>query len=163
MEVFFHISWRRSRGGAFCDQSVIDSGNLIGIPKNLVCQHGCSSQPTISNVLFRCTDYSTEEYWSFGEYRFTYIFNEGPAITIVFTGGDWILPYDSDWSILTSFSMDRRNDTGRINSTPRAITSPVLRLQANCNHKIRIPVTDPDNDIVRCRWAVGYNECGTIC
>ena len=23
--------------------------------------------------------------------------------------------------------------------------------------------TDPDNDIMRCRWAVGYDECGEIC
>ena len=39
----------------------------------------------------------------------------------------------------------------------------MLRLQENCNHKIRIPVTDPDNDIVRCRWAVGVDECGSVC
>ena len=39
----------------------------------------------------------------------------------------------------------------------------MLRLQANCNHTIRIPVTDPDNDIVRCRWAVGDDECRSIC
>ena len=59
--------------------------------------------------------------------------------------------------------MSKRSDTGRINSTPRTISTPLLRLQANCNHKIRIPVTDPDNDIVRCRWAVGSTECGGIC
>ena len=110
-----------------------------------------------------CTDFSTEEDWSFGEHRITYTFDEGSDITMAFTGGNWIEPFSSSWSILTSFSTAKRNDTGRINSTPRAITSPVLRLQANCNHTIRIPVTDPDNDIVRCRWAVGYAECGGIC
>ena len=164
MEISFHISWRRSRERCFCNQLVIDSGYLIGETENpLVCWHGCSSQSTISDVLFRCTDYSIEEDWSFGERQFTYIFNEGPDITIAFPGKAWIGPFHSSWSILTNFSMTRHNDTGRINSTPRAITSPVLRLQANCNHKIRIPVTDPDNDTVRCRWAVGYDECGDIC
>ena len=162
MEVFFHISWRRSPGGVFCNQSVIDSGNLIGTSHNLNCQRGCS-ESTISNVTFRCTDFSIEEDWTFGERIFLYTFNEGPDITIAYTGRAWISPFDSDWSILTNFSIVRRNDTGRINSTPRAITSPVLRLQENCNHRIRIPVTDPDNDIVRCRWAVGQVECGGIC
>ena len=161
MEVSFHISW--SHTSIFCNQSVIDSGILIGVPEDLIyCQHGCSVS-AISNVKFRCTDFSIEDNWSFGERQFTYTFNEGPDITIAFTGGDWISPFGV-WSILTSFSTAKRNDTGRINSTPRAITTPLLRLQANCNHTIRIPVTDPDNDIVRCRWAVGYyDECGSIC
>ena len=163
------MSWRNSfNEGTFCDQSVIDSGKLMGESGNLVCQNGCSSQSTmITDVLFMCTGFSpstsTGEDWSFGERRSNYTFDEGSDVTMVFTGAAWIDPFDSDWSILTSFSMARRNDTGRINSTPRAITSPVLRLQANCNHTIRIPVTDPDNDIVRCRWAVGDDECGGIC
>ena len=162
MEVFFHISWRRSSGAAFCNQPVIDSGNLIGESGNIDCLHGCSESP-IANVTFMCTDYSIAEDWSFGERRFIYTFNETSNITIAYTGINWIRPINTGWSILTNFSTAKRNDTGRINSTPRAITSPVLRLQENCNHKIRIPVTDPDNDIVRCRWAVGYDECGGIC
>ena len=161
MEVFFHISWRRS--SVFCNQSVIDSGDLIGDSANIHC-HGCSESPIIiANVTFMCTDYSIEDDWSFGERRFSYTFNETSNITIAFTNGNWISPFNSGWSILTIFSMARRSDTGRINSTPRPITTPLLRLQANCNHKIRIPVTDPDNDTVRCRWGVGAAECGSIC
>ena len=162
MEIFFHISYRRSDGNNFCDQSVIDSGNLIGSPGNLVCRRGCSSESIIiANMTFMCTDFSIENNWSFGERLFTYTFNESANITVAFTGSAWT--GFRDWSILTNFSTAKRNDTGRINSTPRAITSPVLQLQANCNHTIRIPVTDPDNDIVRCRWAVGYDECASIC
>ena len=161
MEVFFHISYRRDYR-TFCNQSVIDSGNLIGESHDIDCLHGCS-ESSIANVSFRCTAYSIEEDWSFGERRFTYTFNETSNITIAFTGPYWIEPFDSKSSILTSFSTVKCNDTGRINSTPRSITTPLLRLQANCNHIIRIPVTDPDNDIVRCRWAVGKDECGSIC
>ena len=160
MEVFFHISWRR--GTAFCNQSVIENGNLIGESYDIDCLHGCSESP-IANVTFMCTSYSIEEDWSFGERRFIYTFNETSNITIAFNGNAWIEPFSSRWSILTSFLTVKRNDTGRINSTPRAITSPVLRLQENCTHTIRIPVTDPDNDIVRCRWAVGDTECRSIC
>ena len=162
MEVFFHISWRRSSGAAFCNQSVIDSGNLIGPNGNINCLHGCSESP-IANVTFMCTAYSIEEDWSFGERQFIYTFNENYDVILAYTGEGWISPFSSSLGILTHFSMTRRNDTGRINSTPRPITSPVIRIQENCNHKIRIPVTDPDKDIVRCRWAVGEAECGGIC
>ena len=140
---------------------MVDSGILIG-SGDLVCQHGCSDMAVISSMAYRCTDFSLEEDWTFGENQFTHEFEGGPDITIGFTGGDWLTPFDAEWNISTTFSTAKRNDTGRINSTPRAITSPVLRLQAGCNHIIRIPVYDPENDVVQCRWAVG-TECAGIC
>ena len=160
MEVFFHVSWRRSHGPqGYCDQSIVDSASLIGTG-NLTCQHGCSG--TIASMKYRCTDYSTVEDWSFGENRFTYVFNGERTISICFTGDTWISPFDSSWNISTKFSTRVRNDTGRINSSPQTIAAPVLRLQSGCNHVIRIPVYDPDNDYIRCRWAK-EPECGGIC
>ena len=162
MQVFFHVSWRLSYAPeGYCDQSVVDSGILIG-SGDLVCQHGCSNTTVISRMAYRCTDFSFEEDWTFGEHQFTHIFDGGPTITIGFTGGDWLDPFEAEWNISTTFSITKRNDTGSINSSPRAISSPLLRLQAGCNHIIRIPVYDPDNDIVRCRWATG-TECAGIC
>ena len=161
MEISFHISWRRSfHSEAYCDQTVIDSGQLIGVEGELVCDEGCSG--LISDLSFRCTDFSSEEDWSFGENSILYNFTGGPNITIAFSGRAWISPFSSAWRVPTSFSLTRRSDTGEINSTPRAITSPILRIQEGCNHTIRVPVTDPDGDNVRCRWAVG-NECAGIC
>ena len=160
MEIFFHVSWRRSFDReTFCDQSIINSGTLIG-EGQLRCLSGCSG--TISSMSFICTDFSIEEDWTFGERLLTHTFDGGPDITIGFTGIAWIAPFNSGWSLTTSFSTSIRNDTGRINSSPRTITSPVLRLQAGCNHIIRIPLHDPENDTVRCRWSVG-SECGGIC
>ena len=159
MEVFFHVSWRRSFGPeGYCDQSIVDTGTLIG-SGDLTCQYGCSG--TISSMSYRCTDFSTVEDWSFGENRFSYVFNDG-LMAIGFTGGDWISPFDSNWNISTTFSTRTRNDTGRINSTPRTITAPVIRLQAGCDHIIRIPAYDPDHDVIQCRWAEG-SECAGIC
>ena len=57
------------------------------------------------------------------------------------------------------FSLIVRNDAGQINSSPRAITAPVVRLQEGCNHTLTLPVSDPDGDIIRCRWAVGFRVC----
>ena len=99
MEIFFHVSYQRN-GRYFCDQSVIDSGNLIGSPEDLVCRHGCSSEfITIANMTFMCTDFSIDNVWSFGERLFTYTFNESANITIAFTGGAWT--GFGSWSILT--------------------------------------------------------------
>ena len=113
-----------------------------------------------------CTSFSGRnvEDWTFGFREFVHDFSlaaEG-IVTIGFTGQNWIAPISSNWNISTEFSLTTRNDTGHINSTPRAITAPVIRLQEGCNHTIALAVSDPDGDIVRCRWAVGL-ECAGIC
>ena len=161
MEIFYHISWRRNSGaGGSCTSTTVASGNLLTGEGSLTCQYGCSG--TISSMAFRCTDFSESENWSYGENRIFHSFSNQPYVTIGFTGCCWISPFGSSWNISSSFSMLPRNDTGVINSTPRAITSPVIRVQEGCNHTITIPVTDPDQDIIRCRWALG-SECRGIC
>ena len=162
MRIFYHISWRRSSTeGGYCDSSTISSGTLLG-GGNLNCQYGCGR--TVSQMYYYCTDYSIEEEWSFGERELTYNFTglNANTITIGFTGCCWISAVGGSWNISTTFSIIPREDTGRINSSPRAITSPVLHLQQGCNHTITLAVTDPDGDIIRCRWAVG-RECEGAC
>ncbi len=60
-------------------------------------------------------------------------------------------------NLLTSLRPD-----GRVNSSPQTTSTPIVRLQQGCDHTIRIPAQDPDQDVVRCRWATG-NECGQVC
>ena len=53
---------------------------------------------------------------------------------------------------------------GRVNSSPQTTSTPIIRLQQGCNHTIRIPAQDPDQDVVRCRWATSTgNECAGVC
>ena len=84
------------------------------------------------------------------------------TVTIGSIGGLWSSEVNGTWNISTTFSLTTRNDIGRINSSPRAATTPLLRLQEGCEHIIPLAVSDPDNDTIRCRWAVG-KECGGIC
>ena len=127
---------------------------------SLKCQYGCSG--TITRLSYLCTDYSSTEDWSFGEQHLTYNFSNSydSTVTIGFSSCCWV-SYGT-WNLSTTFSLVMRSDIGKINSSPRAIVTPVLRLQGGCNHTIMLPVSDPDNDIVRCRWAVG-KECSAVC
>ena len=164
MEIFYHISWRRdSSPGGSCSDTTIANGGLISGEGQLTCRFGCSG--AITAMSYTCTDFSIKENWSFGERRVMYNFTDYASgiVTIAYLGGDWISPFNSDWYVPTTFSLTKRNDTGRINSTPRTITAPVIQLQEGCNHTISLAVSDPDNDIIRCRWAEGNNECGGIC
>ena len=163
MEISYRISWRRdSGGGGGCDSNTVEQEILLDGEGSMTCQAGCSG--TITPMSYVCTDFSITENWSFGENRIPYVFSStsSSTVTIGFSGNAWISPFNSRWNIPTTFSLARRNDTGHINSTPRAITSPVIRLQHGCSHTLPIAVSDPDGDIVRCRWAVG-TECGGIC
>ena len=148
----------------YCDSSTIDSRQLRNGQDSIDCQYGCFG--TITQMPYFCTSFSdaTVEDWTFGENQLVYnfAFAAGNVLTIGTTGRDWISPFSSDWNVSTTFSLMIRNDTGRINSTPRSITSPVIRLQEGCNHSIILAVSDPDGDIVRCRWGQG-RECAGIC
>ena len=166
MEIFFHMSYRRTHvTGGRCDSNTVASGRLLRaiFEGNLECQYGCSG--SISSMAYYCTDFSISENWAFGERRVTYDFTASinRTVTIGFSRCCWLAPFNGDsWNVSTTFSLVVRNDTGKINSSPRAITSPVLRLQQGCNHTIVLAVSDPDGDIIRCRWAVG-TECSDIC
>ena len=163
-EISYHISWRRNNGGNFyCDSTTVANGTLLSGQGYLRCISGCSG--TITQLSYICTDFSIQEDWSFGErsisFNFSSVTTTSDEVTIGFTGNAWISPFNS-WSLLTRLRLTIRNDTGKINSTPRAITAPVVRLQEGCNHTIPLAVSDPDSDTVRCRWANG-SECASIC
>ena len=136
---------------------------LVAGQGNLQCLYGCAiSVTTIAQMSYICTDFSTTENWSFGERQLTYNFSitSDTTVTIGYLGNAWVRY--GYWNVSTTFSLIVRNDTGQINSSPRAITAPVIRLQGGCNHTIPLAVSDPDGDIIRCRWAVG-SECVSIC
>ena len=166
-EISYHISWRRdSSPGGNCDSTTVANGIHLSGEGSLQCISNCSG--TITQLSYICTDFSIQENWSFGERSISFNFSSvttnytSDEVTIGFTGCCWISPFSSGWSLLTRLHLTKRNDTGKINSTPRAITAPVIRLQEGCNHTIPLAVSDPDGDTVHCRWASG-SECASIC
>ena len=165
MEVSYQISWRHSVNIHACNDTHVANGSLFNGEDIISCQYGCSST-IISPIPYVCTYFNAVDDWTFGEHHITYNFSQISVEDIVTIGTAsccWIKnTSNSNWNISTTFSLTKRSDTGRINSSPRVLPTPPLRLQSGCTYTIPLPVSDPDNDIVRCRWAVG-DECRTVC
>ena len=165
MEISYQISWRRSRRGHECNSTSVNNRHLIGGRSKIDCQYSCSGA-IISSIFYVCTYFSVEDDWSFGEYHKTYTFSsvsDENAVTIGTDGGKWIKEAgEGDWNVSTTFSLVTRSDTGKINSSPQVLPTLPLRLQQGCSYTIPLAVSDPDNDTVKCRWAVG-DECRDIC
>ncbi|KAK7910427.1 hypothetical protein WMY93_015111 [Mugilogobius chulae] len=58
---------------------------------------------------------------------------------------------NAKYSILVD--LRNRSDTGRPNSSPQITVLPILRIPWNCPRTVRLLSTDPDLDLVQCRFA----------
>jgi len=157
MEISFFISFKHKD----CNSTIVNAGTLIS-GLSITCQYGCSG--SIASTKYKCIEFSSDDdYWSFGSNVITHDFSAYPRRTIAIgtESGNWIQPFNDDWNVSTTFNLIPRKDLGRVNSSPHAVSLP-LQLQSGCYHTIPITVSDPDGDVVRCRWAVG-KECDTVC
>ena len=167
MEISYQISWSRSAFGRYCNTTDVANSYVNTGEGTFQCQYGCSGN-IVPRIPYVCTYFSPEDNWIFGEYHLDYnfidiIILDDNTVTIGTVNGDWIREVgEGRWNISTTFSLTKRNDTGRVNSSPRVLPTLPLRLQSGCNYTIPLPVSDPDNDTVQCRWAVG-RECSSIC
>ena len=159
MEITYHISWRKtSEPGRSCLEA---DGSLATGENSLMCQYGCLGK--IANLPFKCTRVSEQDDWVFGVYSLMHNFSSSitqDSITVGTKGCCYLS--GGNWNVSTTFGLARRNDTNKINSTPRTSVDPVIRVQEGCNRTIVLHVSDPDGDTVRCRWASG-RECKDIC
>ena len=170
MEISYYVSWEQDDTSHECNTTAVEDSYLLDGSDSIDCLYGCSG--TITRMSYLCTCFSAEDNWLFGENQLTHVFNytnddnyttdNNNSITIGSIGGFWSSAVNGTWNISTTFSLATRDDTGEINSSPRAATTPLLRLQEGCEHIIPLSVSDPDNDTIWCRWAVG-KECGGIC
>ena len=167
MEISYYISWKPSVvHGHHCNSTTVASGNLLIGDKltDLKCQYGCSDL-VISNMPYVCTDFSTVDDWIFGEHHITHTFtniSDYNTVAIGIYSGRWNREVGKYINTSTTFSLLTRDDTGKINSSPQVVPTFNLRLQKGCNYTIPLSVSDPDNDTIRCRWAV-KKECRSVC
>ena len=159
-------SWNRQTG-YFCDQNTINNKNLIGPNDRIICRSGCAvSGESIGSTQFYCTAFSASEVWSFGERTFTYTIPKVASYRASYASCCWIRLYNGaapSWEIAIQINSLTRADTGRANGSPVTTMFPVFRVRLGFSALISIPVSDPDDDIVRCRWSDSTRgECGGI-
>ena len=57
------------------------------------------------------------------------------------------------WEVRHKLDSIVRSDLNKINSSPVTLMSPIIELPAEIQYVINIPSTDPDGDVIKCRWA----------
>nr|XP_058952658.1 uncharacterized protein LOC131780054 isoform X2 [Pocillopora verrucosa] len=166
----FRLGFRRSYSYSYyCDSSMVASQSIVGSGDSWRASHdkGYYSSFTVASTGYHCTDFSVQEDWTQGENSFEYTFwNEGPWL-ISYSSCCWISLANGgngDWLLSTTVNLTRRQDSGKINSSPISAISPIVRHQQGCPKTITIPAEDSDGDKVRCRWSNGSRrECGGVC
>ena len=69
---------------------------------------------------------------------------------------------NATWSISCLINLQMRSD-GNYNHPPVATIISPIYIPVGIQQTILIPTIDADNDQVRCRFANGTNECGSVC
>ncbi|XP_071124630.1 integrin beta-like protein C [Mytilus edulis] len=167
IEINYRVAFRRSAGSHMCDENTIDNGTINSGEGTLTCLKGCSG--SITTMSYYCTDFSDIEEWTTGTNSVKY----NPSASsdnlyhFGFTGCCWITLVEggSSWVMRTTADLNKRKDTGKINSSPISAMQPIVRFNYGCDYTLKIPVSDDDGDVVRCRWSIKtpYDECGGVC
>ncbi|XP_078701706.1 uncharacterized protein LOC144927826 isoform X2 [Branchiostoma floridae x Branchiostoma belcheri] len=161
----YRMGWRRSSGGShYCDQDTINNRQLLD-------GAGSWSTPDGSvRATYYCTDFSDQEDWTQGANSFNTSMQGRTVADISFSSSAWITvnrpnggTHSPRWELVAHVDLSPRSDTGKPNSSPISASSAIYRVQISCDTVIQIPWTDPDGDVVRCRYASVFNECGGAC
>lgn len=138
---------------------------------NLNCVSGnCSSWSTINRKTY-CTDHSVNGIVSSEERYVIRTITVGIPFNIGYVSSAWFANLDiGGWNIINRIRTIVWPD-GLLNSSPVAITLPVIRKAINVSHVHVVQMADFDgNDVLKCRWSVsstahcnGYDERSNVC
>lgn len=160
-----------------CTLSMISSNQLVPnymglVNKTLQCINNCGTGSIgYSNVsvIPYCVSGSSAVGVSIGQRSDTIDLPSGDNFSVAYQDGFWrtlATGATALWSLALYINLNPRSDNGLYNNAPiSTIISPIY-IPVNQTIVIDIPVSDADNDILRCRWASssnGVNECGGIC
>ncbi|CAF1523943.1 unnamed protein product, partial [Adineta steineri] len=169
-------SWTLSIVG--CNSSMIaaqspsvDTGTKVGSGSNLTCTSSCSTSGGYVGhevpITGPCVDFSIPLNLTVSQRSDIVNLTFGAHFTATFgsSGGWQILALGSSagWSISSLIDLSLRPDNGLINTSPVATCISYISIPVNVQQTIQIPVLDADNDVVRCRFSNGTNECLNTC
>jgi hypothetical protein len=138
----------------------------------LNCIANCSTSGgyTPIPVASKCTDYSAGMAITVGQRTDDILLDNGSYFVVAYKGSAFRtldLPSSGggtslNWSISAVIDLRMRAD-GTYNTPPVATMISPVYIPVGVKQTISIPTIDADNDNVRCRFASGANECGSVC
>lgn len=160
-------SWTYTAGR--CDNGAIANGSPVSSAAgSLACTPSCPTNFGIVSATPFCTDVSPLNGIAVGQRSDTVTIPSGSDFSLFYTSGSWggLTLGGGVWSIASHVELQRRPDNGMFNNAPVATIMSPINIEVNKRTAITVSVSDPDGDIVRCRWAgvsSGVDECGSVC
>ncbi|CAF1061754.1 unnamed protein product [Rotaria sordida] len=139
----------------------------------LVCLTGCTTNITNISVQGTCIYYDLTLNVTVSQVLQSITLPLGAQQVFAYQSDSW-LPLVSGinpGSLVTYINLAIRIDNGMINSSPETSMAPLTTVYVNTQQTLRIPMTDIDSDIIKCRWAnstavvttTTIDECGGVC
>ena len=131
---------------------------------NCTTMGGYSAIPVAS----KCTDYSVGMNITVGQRTDDVAIANGSYFTVANQGSAFrsldlqSTSGSANWSIAALIDLRMRAD-GTYNTPPKATMISPVYIPVGIQQTITIPTIDEDNDNVRCRFASGTTECGSVC
>lgn len=152
-----------------CSGTIGDSGSLFCITSN--CSNYVSSMTQVSGPCIASDaglGISTSQSFSTANLQI------GSRLVLRYSSSAWILfviPGSSSYALTTMIDLGIRSDNGKINSSPVTSMAPIVTVRPGMQQTIRIPLSDADQDVIKCRWANSsatfgstlINECAGAC
>ncbi|XP_076109824.1 integrin beta-like protein C [Mytilus galloprovincialis] len=166
IEINYRVAFRRS-GGHMCDVKTLENNTLLQGEGSLQCIKGCFG--SITTMSYYCTDFSDPEDWTTGtnSVKYNITASSNNVLHFGFSSCCWISLAEggSWWMMRTTANLTIRHDTGKINSSPISAMQPIVRFSRGCDYTLKIPVSDDDGDVVKCRWSkrTPDDECNGVC
>ncbi|XP_033104170.1 uncharacterized protein LOC117106817 [Anneissia japonica] len=175
VDIQWRLSWARERKddkkyGTYpfkCSESKL---RLDG-EGYLICME-CTNHIVYPESLYlNCTNWDAKENWITGVGRFIYTPEEGRRhFTLSYQlsnrrgefnyGSQWIYNMKNYGTAGLAWRMVTTVDLNITNNSPITTHPAMITFIKECgNVSVQIPVTDPDNDDVKCRWTNKDNEC----
>jgi hypothetical protein len=147
----------------------------IGNANNLMCiSSTCSNY--VSSMLSTqtpCISYDLGLDVSTGRSTTAVTLLSGAQLVLAYQNSNWLSLVSgiSTWSLVTYIDLTVRSDNGRINSSPTSSMTATVTILVSTEQILRIPLSDVDSDVVKCRWAnktaiilsTVVDECGGVC
>ncbi|XP_022111867.1 uncharacterized protein LOC110991064 isoform X2 [Acanthaster planci] len=169
IQVNYWVAWKKNYSEPrfdVCTPNSVAAQQPLRIGKSL----NCGDQTCIDDMTYICTDYNEAGDYAAGQGSQIIAAPDGADVfDISFHSCCWVnlenYPVPRHYLLNATVNLTPRgNRGGLINSSPVAAVVPVQLVQQSCSHVIRIPVSDPDGDVVRCRFPVESNrECFKVC